>query len=79
MGGYSSGRQGWLPVIENGLKLDLRRLRQQGLFDGTSTYRSINLTWSNTYTGEKTASAGLSYSARPGDSWLALEPDVPAP
>jgi hypothetical protein len=73
MGGFGSGRQGWLPTIEDGLKLDLRRLRQQGLFDGKSGYRSMNLTWNNTYTGEKTASAGLSYSTMPGNSWLALE------
>ena len=73
MGGFGSGRQGWLPVIEHGLKLDLRRLRKQGLFDGTSAYRSINLTWSNSHTGEKTASAGMCYSATPGNSWLALD------
>lgn len=73
MGGYNSGRSGWLPTIEDGLKLDLRRLRRQGLFNGEAGYRSMNLTWSNAHTGEKTASAGLSYSTMPGNSWLKLD------
>jgi hypothetical protein len=73
MGGLGSGREGWLPTIEHGLTLDLRHLRQDGLFDGISALRSITLAWSNPRTNKQTASVAMSYSATPRDSWLKLE------
>jgi hypothetical protein len=73
MGGLGSGREGWLPTIEHGLTLDLRHLRQDGLFDGISALRSITLAWSNPRTNKQTASVAMSYSATSRDSWLKLE------
>jgi len=59
--------------IEQGLKLDLRSLRRQGLFRPNGALCWVNLRWSNTYTGEETASAGFSYCAGSGENWLRLK------
>lgn len=73
MGGFGSGRQGSLPIIEEGLKLDLRRLRQQGLFTPNGNMIQTNLRWTNTYTGEELASCSLRYCAGASSSWLNLK------
>ncbi len=72
MGGYGSGRSGWLPTIEQGLKLDLRLLRLQKLFLPDENMHYTPLTWTNSYTGEQVAAAGLSYCAGPDEKWLRL-------
>ena len=61
MGGLGSGKSGWLPTIEDGLKLDLRSLRRQGLFRPIGALCSTNLRWSYTATGEEVANAQLTY------------------
>ena len=74
MGGFGSGRKGGdLPVIEQGLKLDLRSLRRQGLFDPEGICQFISLRWTSSATGETTASAQVSYSTRPDGKWLRLQ------
>ena len=73
MGGYGSGRHGSLPTIEDGLRLDLRRLLQQGLFIPDGSMRWTTLRWTNTSTGEKVASCGLSHCAGDDEKWLRLQ------
>jgi hypothetical protein len=57
MGGYGSGRSGGRPTTDNGLTLDLSKLRRDGLlrprFAGSGS-----LTWTNTSTGEQAGSIG---------------------
>lgn len=78
MGGYGSGRQGWLPVVEDGLKLDLRRLRQRGDFSKNVVARNGTLTWSYTRTGEKIATVGYSYDSWCEAPWFRLQYTVTA-
>ena len=73
MGGYGSGRQGWLPVIEDGLKFDLRRLRQQGFFNPDAPNWSVPIQFQHTGIGDKIASVTMSYSTVPEDTWLRLD------
>ena len=73
MGGFGSGRSGWLPTIEEGLKLDLRSLRRQGLFRPNGALCCANLRWSYTSTGEEFANAKLSYCTGSAECWLRLE------
>ncbi|MGD0037062.1 MAG: hypothetical protein ABSC53_07200 [Bacteroidota bacterium] len=72
MGGSGSGRSGWRPVVEYGLKLDSYRLQRQGLLNihewGVS---SGSLVWSITSTGEKVASTG--YSINYGNRSMTLD------
>ena len=76
MGGYGSGRSGWLPTIENGLKLDLRALRRQKLFKPDGNHRYTPLTWTNTYTRKEIATVGLTICAGSDDNWLRLNYSV---
>ena len=73
MGGFGSGRSGSLPVIENGLKLDIRRLRKQGIFQNDVARASGRLTWSYNYTDDKVAMVGYSYSSCGSDPWFRLQ------
>lgn len=70
MGGYGSGRQGWLPVIENGLKLDLRRMRKHGQFVNNANCSSGSLVWSYTHTGERSSSKGFAYCSHGNAPWF---------
>lgn len=70
MGGDGSGKSGWLTVIEDGLRLDLRQLRKKGLFNPNLSSWSFPHHWYNTKTGEKMASVMVHYSTVPGDSWI---------
>ncbi len=72
MGGYGSGPGRSLAVFEEGLKLDLRRLRKQGTFTPNGSIVWTTLRWTNTYTGEEVASAGLSLSAGESGGWLQI-------
>lgn len=72
MGGSGSGKRGWLPTIEDGLKLDLRSLRRRGIFKANAAITRTTLTWSHSYTGEQVASVGLTLSAGGGESWMRL-------
>jgi len=61
MGGYGSGRSGGAPVIEDGLTLDINKLRRDNLISSNSS-RSGSLTWSETYSGREVATVGYSTS-----------------
>ncbi|MDD8018607.1 MAG: hypothetical protein PHP42_09560 [Bacteroidota bacterium] len=57
MGGLGSGRDGYRPVVEYGLKLDSYRLQRQGLLSSHSNgIILVSLKWTNTVTGEEVAS-----------------------
>ncbi len=61
MGGFGSGRSGWRPVVEDGLKLDSYRLQRQGLLSIHGCELSIgSLEWTYTSSGEHVASIGYS-------------------
>jgi hypothetical protein len=61
MGGYGSGRPGWRPVVEDGLKLDSYKLQRDGLVSTRAGGRVLgSLVWSSTMTGEQVAS--ISYT-----------------
>ena len=60
MGDSGSGRDGYSPVVEYGLKLDSYRLQRQGLLSTRSRgIVSISLAWTNTATGENVGSIGF--------------------
>jgi hypothetical protein len=61
MGGFGSGRYGGMPVIEDGLQMDINKLRRDRLI-GPGIYRSGSLEWSETSTGRKVSS--IRYEAR---------------
>jgi hypothetical protein len=73
MGGFGSGRQGSLPVIEDGLKLDLRRLRKQGQFIPGVTFATGKLVWSNTHSGEEVANIGYSFCSSGEFPWFRVQ------
>jgi len=61
MGGFGSGRDGYRPVVENGLKLDSYRLQRQGLLNIHDYGLSIgSIEWTYTSSGEHVASIGYS-------------------
>jgi hypothetical protein len=64
MGGYGSGRSGGAPLIEDGLTLDIDKLRRDRLI-GPGIYRSGSLQWTETFTGREVAD--IRYEARIGD------------
>jgi len=72
MGGFGSGRQSGRPTVESGLTLNINRLlRQRSILPGKHV--SGSLTWSNTRTGEKTASIGYEASlVNPEAAWVRL-------
>jgi len=76
MGGFGSGRRGWLPVVEDGLKLDIRRLRKQGLLQENVSSHGGSIVWSYTATGEKIASAGYSFDTHSDLPWFELKYSV---
>ena len=73
MGGLGSGRNSGRPIIDQGLKVDLRSLRRNGQFkcDGNHYHTQLHWTWS--YTGEKVGNVRMSYCAGGEGSWLRLE------
>lgn len=73
MGGFGSGRSGTLPVIENGLKLDLRRMRKLGQFVPNAHFASGRLTWSYTHSGEEIASIGYSFCSTGDNPWFRVK------
>ena len=73
MGGYGSGRSGSLPIVEQGLRIDLRSLRRRRLFNADGNHYQTNLQWTYNYTGEKVANVVMSYCAGGQGSWLRLE------
>ena len=73
MGGLGSGRSGSLPVIENGLTLDLRRMRKHGNFVPDVNFASGTLTWSYTQSGEEIANIGYSYCSTGDDPWFRVK------
>jgi hypothetical protein len=64
MGGYGSGRSGGAPLIEDGLILDINKLRRDGLL-GPGIQRRGSLEWTETSTGRSVGS--VEYEARIGD------------
>jgi hypothetical protein len=72
MGGLGSGRSGSLAVVEDGLKLDIWRLKRQGLFREGVRHAAGTIQWTRTATGEQVASAGFSYSTDYEDPWFKL-------
>ncbi len=73
MGGLGSGRRGWLPVVEQGLKLDLRHLRRQGFFDSDKLMGVAGITWFDTLTGSVKGRVVCTYSLMPEKGWLRLQ------
>jgi hypothetical protein len=71
MGGTGSGNRGGRPTVESALKLDLHHLIRQGSFRPGATVMG-SLTWTDTYSGQQTASIG--YEAHMGDErgWVRL-------
>lgn len=72
MGGYGSGPGKSLAVFEEGLKLDIRRLRQQGLFVANGNYIRTRLRWTYTYSYEEVASAEIAYIAGGDGGWIQI-------
>lgn len=72
MGGYNSGRHSGRPTIESGLMLDINLLlRKRHIRPGQHV--SGSLTWSNTRTGEETASIGYEANlVSPEAAWARL-------
>lgn len=52
MGGYGSGRRGWRPVVEDGLKLSVYYFARKGLLKGAGG----TLSWNKAATKERVAS-----------------------
>ena len=73
MGWYGSGRSGSLPIVEQGLRIDLRSLRRRRLFNADENHHQNNLQWTNNYSDEKVANVRMSYCAGGERSWLRLE------
>jgi hypothetical protein len=73
MGGLGSGRQGSLPVIENGLQLDLRRMRRHGQFLPDAHLANGKLVWSYTHSGEQIANIGYSYCSTGEHPWFRVK------
>ena len=73
MGGFGSGRQGSLPVIENGLKLDLRRMRKQGQFIPDVSFAGGRLVWSDTHSGAQVANIGFSFCSSGDHPWFRVQ------
>lgn len=71
MGGTGSGPGKSLAVFEEGLKLDLRRLRQQGIFVPNGNYAWMTLRWTDGY-GDEVASASISYEAGAESGWFEI-------
>lgn len=71
MGGYGSGRSGGRPVIEDGLTLDINKLRRDNLIRSNSS-RSGSLTWLETYSGREVATIGYSTSIGDDEGSLRL-------
>src|SRR5262245_23687310 len=72
MGGLGSGRPGSLAVVEDGLKLDLRTLRRQGIFCGGVRFAVGMIHWTRVGGGEQVASAGFAYSLDRDQPWFRL-------
>lgn len=73
MGGFGSGRSGSLPVIEDGLKLDLRRMRRHGQFLPDAHLANGKLIWSYTNSGEEIANIGYSFCSRGEHPWFRVK------
>jgi hypothetical protein len=64
MGGYGSGRSGGVPLIEDGLILDIDKLRRDGLI-GSGISRSGSLRWTEIRSGREVGS--INFVARIND------------
>lgn len=69
MGGYGSGREGWLPIVEDGLRVDLRSLRRKGYLE-ERLYDPVRLEWSRG--GDTFASIQCLVNTTDQDPWLRL-------
>jgi hypothetical protein len=71
MGGTGSGNHGGRPTVEHALKLDLHHLIRNGSFRPGATVVG-SLTWTDSYSGQQTASIG--YEAHMGEDsgWVRL-------
>lgn len=70
MGGYGSGRRGDLPIVEDALKLDLRRLRRLGLFVPDGATRRFKVTWRSKLTVD------VEYRTAEDEGWLRLRYEI---
>lgn len=61
MGGYGSGRPHSTAKLDEGLRLDINKLKRDGMI-ALSSIMSGTLIWTRVRTGEETASAGYSVS-----------------
>jgi hypothetical protein len=71
MGGFGSGRSGGRPVIEDGLVLDIDKLRRDNLIRSNSS-RSGSLTWSEVHSRREVATIGYSTSIGDDEGSLRL-------
>jgi hypothetical protein len=73
MGGYGSGRRRSHPLVENCVKLDLRDLRQRGLFRVDGATHEVIQRFIRAGSATPVAVMKLSYRTEIGDSWIYLE------
>ncbi len=71
MGGTGSGNHGGRPTVENALKLDLHHLIRNGSFRPGATVAG-SLAWTDTYSGQQTASIGYEAHMGDGHGWVRL-------
>jgi hypothetical protein len=70
MGGYGSGRCSTTAKIDAGLKLNINKLKNDGMLE-LNSWRSGRLKWSNVCTDEETASIGYETNTlNPNDMWI---------
>jgi hypothetical protein len=75
MGGFGTGRRGG-PVVEDGLRLDINDLLREKIFV-PGGFRRGSLQWTNTATGEKSATIGFEVSlVDADDAWARLQYSV---
>ncbi len=70
MGGYGSGRSHETAKLDEGLQLNINKLKRDGMLD-FNTWRSGSLKWTRVSTGEETASIGYETNTLdPEDMWM---------
>ena len=75
MGGYGSGRTGGRPTTDNGLTLDLSKLRRDGLFRPGSAGGSYGGTREPASKSARSATKPISMKTRAGSDCATQQPD----
>ena len=72
MGGFGSGRYGGGPLVEDGLTINLDKLRRDQLLV-PGMYRRFDLSWSWVHSGETFATISATANAADERGWIKLE------